>query len=55
MACPIRKTARWRRNVEAIIAAEGAVPATIAVMDGRIKIGLSDDEREALARDRAAP
>ena len=28
---------------------EGAVPATIAVVDGRIKIGLSDGERESLA------
>lgn len=37
-------------NVERIIADEGAVPATIAVIDGRIKIGLSDGEREALAK-----
>lgn len=37
-------------NVEKIIADEGAVPATIAVIDGRIKIGLSDDERESLAK-----
>ena len=36
-------------RVEAIIASEGAVPATIAVMGGRIRIGLSDGEREALA------
>lgn len=36
-------------NVERIVAEEGAVPATIAVIDGRIKIGLSDGERESLA------
>jgi pseudouridine-5'-phosphate glycosidase len=36
-------------NVEKIISDEGAVAATIAVIDGRIKIGLSDGEREALA------
>jgi len=36
-------------KVEAIVAAEGAMPATIAVMDGRLKIGLSDGERAALA------
>ena len=36
-------------NVEKIVAEEGAVPATIAVIDGRIKIGLSDGERESLA------
>lgn len=46
----------WPQNrdmaagVEAIIADEGAVPATIAVMDGRLKIGLSGEEREKLAR-----
>ena len=36
-------------NVEKIVADEGAVPATIAVVGGRIKIGLSDGERESLA------
>ncbi|WP_011580604.1 MULTISPECIES: pseudouridine-5'-phosphate glycosidase [Chelativorans] len=46
----------WPQNssmaaeVEAIVAAEGAVPATIAVMAGRLKIGLSGEEREKLAR-----
>ncbi|EKF19709.1 pseudouridine-5'-phosphate glycosidase [Nitratireductor pacificus] len=46
----------WPRNnemaadVEALIRAEGAVPATIAVIDGRLKIGLSDGERAALAQ-----
>jgi pseudouridine-5'-phosphate glycosidase len=37
-------------NVEKIIREEGANPATIAVIDGRLKIGLSDAEREALAQ-----
>jgi len=36
-------------SVERIIIDEGAVPATIAVIGGRIKIGLSDGERDALA------
>ncbi|MHA6643337.1 pseudouridine-5'-phosphate glycosidase [Mesorhizobium sp. A623] len=35
-------------DVEKIIVDEGAMPATIAVVDGRIKIGLSDGERESL-------
>ncbi len=39
-------------NVEKIILDEGAVPATITVIDGRLKIGLSDAEREALAQTR---
>ncbi|MEO3387483.1 pseudouridine-5'-phosphate glycosidase [Mesorhizobium sp. CAU 1741] len=37
-------------RVEAIIRDEGAVPATIAVIDGRVKVGLSDGERETLAQ-----
>lgn len=36
------------RAMEAAIRAEGAVPATIAVLEGRIAIGLSDDEIERL-------
>ena len=37
-------------NVEKIITEGGAMPATIAVIDGRIKIGLSDGERDRLAK-----
>ncbi|WP_367714936.1 pseudouridine-5'-phosphate glycosidase [Nitratireductor sp. GISD-1A_MAKvit] len=46
----------WPRNnemaseVEALIGEEGAVPATIAVIDGRLKVGLSRQERERLAQ-----
>lgn len=36
------------REVEAVVRANGAVPATIAIMAGRIKIGLSDAELEWL-------
>lgn len=35
--------------IEGIIRAHGAVPATIAIVDGKIKIGLSASELEALA------
>ena len=38
------------QEVEAIIRAAGAVPATVAVLGGRIKVGLTGDELEALAR-----
>jgi pseudouridylate synthase len=38
------------RNVEAEVRAGGAVPATIAVMGGVVRIGLSDPDIEALAR-----
>ncbi|HEX6971668.1 MAG TPA: pseudouridine-5'-phosphate glycosidase, partial [Limnochordia bacterium] len=33
-----------------IVAAGGAVPATIAVVGGRVKVGLTDDELEVIAR-----
>ncbi len=38
------------RAVEAEVRASGAVPATIAVMGGRIRIGLDDGDLERLAR-----
>ncbi|MDI4633182.1 pseudouridine-5'-phosphate glycosidase [Pelomonas sp. V22] len=37
-------------EVEAIIRAEGAVPATIAVMGGKIRVGLSSEELDLLGR-----
>lgn len=46
----------WPRNVEtaqavqAEVRAQGAVPATIAVIDGRLKAGLSDAQIEALGQ-----
>ncbi|MWB77425.1 pseudouridine-5-phosphate glycosidase [Pseudooceanicola sp. 216_PA32_1] len=40
------------RAVEAEVRAAGALPATIAVLDGRLQIGLSDDRLDALARAR---
>ena len=43
---------RTAREVEALIRDLGAEPATIAVMDGTIRIGLADDELERLARSR---
>jgi pseudouridine-5'-phosphate glycosidase len=38
------------RAVEAIVREMGATPATIAILGGKIRIGLSDDELVALAR-----
>jgi hypothetical protein len=51
---PWPDNAAMAARVEEIISAEGAVPATIAVVGGRIKIGLSADEREALAKVKGA-
>ncbi|MCY4746109.1 pseudouridine-5'-phosphate glycosidase [Pelomonas sp. UHG3] len=38
------------REVEDVIRAEGAVPATIAVIGGRIRVGLTDEELQQLAQ-----
>lgn len=51
---PYPDNSRMAADVEAIIIAEGAVPATIAIIDGRLKIGLSAEEREALAQVKGA-
>ncbi|QPC87937.1 pseudouridine-5-phosphate glycosidase [Mesorhizobium sp. NBSH29] len=47
---PFPKNVEMARTVEALISEGGAVPATIAVVGGRLKIGLSDTELEALAQ-----
>jgi pseudouridylate synthase len=49
MACPGPTTTDGGRG-RGVIRAEGAVPATIAVIDGRLRIGLSDEERRELAQ-----
>lgn len=51
---PFPENLRTAREVEDVIRAAGAEPATIAVMDGRIRIGLADAELERLARSRDA-
>ena len=47
---PWPENVRTAREVEAIIRAHGAEPATIAVIGGRIRIGLDDAQLELLAR-----
>ena len=39
-------------KVEAIIRENGAVPATIAIMDGFIKVGLTSDEVKRIASEK---
>ncbi|NDZ13065.1 pseudouridine-5-phosphate glycosidase [Variovorax sp. WS11] len=47
---PYPENVRTAREVEAAIRSLGAEPATIALMGGRIRIGLSDDELELIGR-----
>ncbi|MEW8978711.1 MAG: pseudouridine-5'-phosphate glycosidase [Symbiobacterium sp.] len=46
---PYPENLAMARDVERIVREEGAVPATIALIDGRCKVGLSDAELERLA------
>jgi pseudouridylate synthase len=41
------------RRLESVVRAEGVVPATIAVLDGRIRVGLDDGDLEFLAESEA--
>ncbi|MBQ7124675.1 MAG: pseudouridine-5'-phosphate glycosidase [Oscillospiraceae bacterium] len=43
---PYPQNVNTARNVERIIRSEGAVPATIAIIGGKFKVGLSDEEIE---------
>ncbi|MEH7441257.1 pseudouridine-5'-phosphate glycosidase [Bacillus sp. JJ1122] len=47
---PYPQNIHTAREVEAIIRENGAVPATIAILDGKIKIGLSNEELEYLGQ-----
>ena len=47
---PFPQNAEVARQVEADIRAEGAVPATMAVLEGTLHVGLEDTELEALAQ-----
>ena len=47
---PYPQNVQTAREVEAIIRAAGAVPATIAVLGGKIRIGLTDAELELLGQ-----
>ncbi|MBT8413097.1 MAG: pseudouridine-5'-phosphate glycosidase [Boseongicola sp.] len=48
---PYPRNIETARAVEATVRAHGATPATIAVIDGRLKIGLSDTDLERLGAD----
>lgn len=46
---PFPENVAMAEAVEALVADNGSVPATIAVLDGRLKIGLSAEQRSGLA------
>ncbi|MFP4478718.1 MAG: pseudouridine-5'-phosphate glycosidase [Candidatus Izemoplasmatales bacterium] len=49
---PYPQNVEMAKKVESIIRQEGAIPATIAVMNGKIKIGLSDEDLDSLAQEK---
>jgi pseudouridine-5'-phosphate glycosidase len=51
---PWPKNMEMAQSVEAIIRAEGAVPATIAVLEGRLRVGLDSPALERLAQSKDA-
>ncbi len=47
---PYPQNVEMAKKVEQIVRDNGAEPATIAIMDGKIKIGLTDEDLETLAK-----
>ncbi|WP_330363856.1 pseudouridine-5'-phosphate glycosidase [Proteocatella sphenisci] len=47
---PYPRNVETALNVEQIIRDNGAIPATIAIMDGKLKVGLSKDKIESLGK-----
>lgn len=47
---PYPQNLDFGHKVEQIIRDEGAVPATIAILDGKLKVGLNDEELERMCR-----
>ena len=49
--CPARTTCEVAREAEAEVRSAGAVPATVAVVDGGVRVGLDDAALQAMALD----
>jgi pseudouridylate synthase len=48
---PYPQNLEMAREVEAVVRGQGAVPATIAIMDGQMKVGVSGDDLVRLAEE----
>ncbi|WP_088035864.1 pseudouridine-5'-phosphate glycosidase [Evansella clarkii] len=48
---PYPENVKTAKRVEEIIREQGAVPATMAIMDGKIRAGLSEEDLERLAKE----
>ncbi|GAA2705916.1 hypothetical protein GCM10009865_20870 [Aeromicrobium ponti] len=54
MVCHTPQNVQTAKEVEEIIRKNGAVPATIAIINGKMKIGQSDEELGFLAQRKEA-
>src|SRR5512143_4136273 len=50
---PYPQNLQLARDMEAAVRRTGAIPATIAVIDGKIKVGLSNEELTRLAQSKS--
>ena len=50
---PYPENLEFARRVEAVVRGNGAVPATTAILDGKLKVGLDDSELELMCRGEA--
>jgi pseudouridylate synthase len=48
---PTESSAATARDIEKAVRSEGAVPATVALVDGQVRVGLSDDALVRVAED----
>ena len=48
---PVESSARVAREIEAAVRDSGAIPATIAIVDGHVRIGLDDSALDRIATD----
>lgn len=51
---PYPDNLKTAQTVEALVRAQGVTPATIAIMNGKIKVGLSEQDLEQLVHDQGA-
>jgi len=49
---PYPQNVETARNVENIVRVQGAIPATIGIINGRIKVGLTEDELEFMDKEK---
>ena len=47
---PYPENVEFAKNVEIVVRKAGAIPATTAIIDGKLKVGLNSDELELMCK-----